>query len=461
MVQDGDIICVVCGTNLLTGQKVSEEVRAGSARSVNKVPLVVGGFLVLLVLGLGAMWAFVASRDPLNQARELISRQQYLEAQDILLAYVERVSDDEEALFELGRLQWRNAQYANAATNFEKVASLTPQNTNAALWAVAALELGGGAANRRRQIVQLQNVAKAQPNNDEVWYILALAQGSAGDTPGQIESLERVLTMSPRNSYAQRSLGLGLALQGDYEGAVDRLRSSADLEDTLDSRALMGFISSMQGLQGEAIRFLESAVAEQGGAVRWEALTQLGKLLIAQGRFRDAERYLDQATGLRSGADLSEYLHAICIRAQGQPRAALQEFEEVARSGGDLRQAAGIQVADIYLTLNDVQRARDALNNVIIRQGKEDAPYYTVKGRLSAASGDDARAQDEFRRAISADASYAPAHLENGLLYVKREALPQGLAELEEYLELVGEDDVGTQATQIRELAKQLRQTTG
>ena len=229
--------------------------------------------------------------------------------------------------------------------------------------------------------------------------------------------------------------------------------------NSADILALSGFVSSLQGKKDDAIGELEEAASAEDLSFRWEALTQLGKLKMEQGDFREAARNLDEAMSLRQGNHLAQFLHAASLQAVGYLEDALTEFEGLARDRNAYSHDAAVQAADIYLRLDNIDRARQAIDQAGTI-GQQGAPYFTVRGRMFAKSADDLAAQDSFKRATNADPGYAPAYLENGLLYVKREALDEGLRQLETYLELLGPDATGPQIDQIRELTNQIRQTT-
>jgi len=125
---------------------------------------------------------------------------------------------------------------------------------------------------------------------------------------------------------------------------------------------------------------------------------------------------------------------------------------------GKYAKEATIQAADNYVSLNNTDKARQVLERAST-MGQPTAQYHTVRARLLQASGDDVGAQDAIKLAINADPAYAPAYLENGLMYIKRDALTEGVEQLDRYLSLVGENAEGTQAKQIRELVNQLQQT--
>ena len=461
LVQEGDIICVVCGTNLLTGQKISDE-SAPKAGSNTKRWLIVAAVVLVLVILIGALWYYVSTRDPVNQALRLKQEGEFAEAQDLLAEYVQRVPDDERALYQLGLLQFRHSMFQEAADSFERAVSVDPENVDAALWGVIALHNvsgGGNVVNRQRSLLQV--VVREDPDNVPAWYLLALAEGVSGNTEAQIEALEQVTRLGDESLPTDWPLGLGYALAGNYPAAETELNAFAARNPEAEANAALGFVKSLSNDTNAAIAQLSNAAqAEGASAVQWETLTQLGKLLLEQGRYNDAIPHLERALEIRPNADLPAYLIGLAYLAQGNSQQAMERFETLSRGAGEFAALSAVQTAHINLLRGDPTAAQEAIERAE-RSGATGAPYHTVRGRVLAAQGANDAAQNAFRQAIQQNANYAPAYLENGLMYVKKGQLEPALAELEQYLALIGTATTSAQAQQIRELVTQLRQATG
>ena len=460
LVQDGDIICVVCGTNLLTGQMISEELPTVAPTVDRTRWIIVGSVAAILFLGMVGLWLFLLQADPMTRAMRLIGDGDFLKAQDVLTDYVKREPDDTRALFELGKLQWRNGQQSAAADTFERTVSLNPAHRQAAIWAVVSLASSGASgSSRARQIALLERAVEREPDNSSLVYLLGLARSSRTDSEKKIEALRTAVEQKPTDESMHLSLGLSLALVGEYKDAGNELAISAEGSRALDTLAARGFMAGLAGDPDAGIELLQQAVAEQRLATRWQALTQLGKLLAEKGQFREAQPYLEEATRLRPGNDLALYLIGICYFAQDRSQDALDEFARVS-SKGAYAHAAGVQTARIYLHIGDVPRAEDTIERVAAL-APADAEFYTVRGRVYAARNRNALAREAYSKAIEIDPDFAPAYLESGLLYVKNDDLGEGLKNLERYLILLGSDVAGTRAYEIRALTRQLRQTVG
>ncbi len=460
MIQEGDIICVVCGTNLLTGQKISAELKTVTNRSRQTFWLAAGGISGAVLLVAGLIGGYLLTRDPVRQAQKLVANNQSLEAINVLSAHVEGHADDARAWELLADLEWGANQSSKAAAAFERVFDLDPLNIDAAYNALAALG-AQGPGQLDRQIGLLGRVVSANPDATHAWYLLALAQGGKGDTAAQISALERVIALEPGDPRAHWGLGIGMALEGSYDRAAEEIGAGGAGVSPGNRLASEGFVASLRGDDENAVRKLGEAAGDETLAVRAGTLTQLGKLLSEQGRFEEAEPHLREAQALDKRNPAVNYLLAICLKGQGLQQDALSLFEEISNEpSGPHTLGATVQAAEIYLSLNNLDRAQSTIERAT-QQGGGDAAFLTVRGRLYSARDNLAEAQNSFKRAVGIDPNYAPAYLENGLLYMKRESMAEGLREFEKYLELIGPEANSPQGAQIQELVQQLRQTTG
>lgn len=458
-VSDVDIFCVACGTNLLTGKREQREVLA-PRRKVSSGWLIGGGIALTFVVMGGLFWLYLATSDPLNKALSLIEDREYLEAQTILSAYVQREQANPKAYFELGRLQWRARQYPGAAESFVKAAELEPDNVTTALWAVVALSEAGGPSLRQGQIALLEHVVELGANDPALWYLLALMRGSSGDVPGEIQALERVIESWPTDNSARLSMGLSHALRGDYDKARHELTLVGDGARKGDALAVEAFVANLEGSHALASQRFAQALEVDGLNARWQVRAELGKLRMREGRFREAQADLEEALSLRQNDPYIQYLRAVCLQALGRTQDAINQFEEVAREQRAYAMESKVQTAQAYLAMDMPDRAKLAIDQAQ-NMGGSGAPFFTIQGRVRAIEGDDTMALNSFRRAIDTNPRYPAAYLERGLLHVRTDQLSAGLQDLEKYLELVGSETRGTRAADIRALTDQLRQAAG
>ncbi|MBI3119107.1 MAG: tetratricopeptide repeat protein [Candidatus Hydrogenedentes bacterium] len=455
-VQDGDIICVRCGTNLLTGQKIAEERRPPAAAATpRRWPWLIAAGVVAVAVIMG-MLLFVLAQDPLTKARDLSAQGNVLEALNVLSDHVAKHADDAKAHKLLGSLYWQAGQFPNAAEAFGKASTLDPEDTEAAMYHVVALSKSSPASTSQ-QIETLRRVVEAEPNNVQARYLLGLAQGAAGQYQQQVQTLEAVPAEGAETGHTAM-VGVAHALDEDYANAEQTLTQAVQAHpESGDAVAALGLVAYDEGNLAEATARLEEAL-QKGSSVDMLVRTRLGAIYMGEGKFDAALPLLETAKDARIAAPDAPFYYALCLEALGKNAEALIEFERIASGATDYADEAAAEMVALYLAQGVVDRAENALQNA--QSGGQTSPkLLTLKGQIQASRGELVDAQQSFQQAIQMDASYPAAHLEQGLLYVQREVLPDGIRELERYLELVGDDPAATRRNEIELLVTQLKQT--
>jgi len=459
LVQDGDIICIACGTNLLTGQKIvgGQQKAPVSAPLRNMTWIVAAVVLAILAVLAGIFLFFLLTRDPVAQAIELSRAGKELEASAVLEKYLAKRDTDPRAHYQMGRIQWRMSQYPAAAASFEKASQLQPGNKDAAWLAVVALnQPGAGADARNRQLAVLNRLVENDPQDVRAWRLTALLRAAAGDTAGEKEAIQRVLELAPGDSQAIQQQAIAKALGGDYAGAAQDLKS---LPATGDVQAALGFIADAQGNSDEALANFKAA-SNADSSVRAETLARLGALLVARGNYEEATPVVNEANSADKSNAAVQFLRASCLRANGLLPEAASEYEALGQAGGPRAAEALVRAADLYIEQGNPAKAAELLDKAE-QTGKTSAALHTTRGRLFAVNGEMDRALEFFRRALQLEPQYAPAHLESGLLYAKREAFPEAIAALENYIKALGDRREGMHATEVELLIEHLRQAAG
>lgn len=457
LVQDGDIICVACGTNLLTGQRLTGTAKpAPPARKMNIWIIAVAIVVVLGLLSVGFA-LLVASRNDLDQAIQLIVTGHLSEANQLLEQYVRENPNDARAYFELGKLQWRTRQWPKAADSFERAAEANPRNRAAFLLAVASMAQAGTERARGREIRLLERFVEQYPRDEMGWYLLGLAKGAQGNVPDQIEALNEALALDPSDGARRQYYGIALALNGKYGEAVSEFEAAlAQYPEDGDILAAMGLAAHLGDNSENAVSLLLDAVDNQT-VIEDAVLLELGLLYMQEGQFDEATTYLSRVLARDETNGTALFFLATCLQVQGLESDALSEYENIMAGRGPFAGKAAIRAAEIYLKREDASAADRALD--LAEEFKEqDAAWYTLRGRLHAKEGDPDVAQEMFRTAIAKDPRYAPAHLENGLQYVKRRVFSEGIRELERYLEYVDPGAKGARVDETRALIAQLKQ---
>lgn len=459
-VHEGDIICVRCGTNLVTGQRIAEEQEEVVVREPRRwLPIIGVGLLVFVVLAAMGALVYYLSQDPVAEARTLAATDM-VKAVAVLQKYADKHPDDAEAQLLLGKLYWRSQQFAKAATAFTAASKQDTKNVDAAMLAVLAAGKIPGDDGRNQQIAALRRLVENHPKNIQGWYLLALALGSIGDFTGQIEALQKIAGLDPNFTPSRQGLGVAHALQGDYVTAAQELESAVQqAPQNGENAAALGLTCSLAGHSEEAMKWLKQAL-DTGTTVNPTVKTRLGLMYMAEGNPADALGLLREAKSSPNATPDVMFAYALCLQANQLGTEALVEYERIASAGGAHAGEAAVQMAMIYLNQGNADRANESLQRAQ-KLGASSAKLLTLQGRIRAQEGNQAAAQQALHNATQADPNYPPAHLEYGLLCVARGGLRDGVSELQRYLDLIGPNKQGTRAAEIELLVNQLNQTIG
>lgn len=462
LIQEGDIICVACGTNLLTGQKIAEERKQQAAKVApaaqnNTRYYIIGGVLAAAILIIAIVVAMSMMGDPVARARRLANSNRPLDAIQLLESHTAKNTNDSGAFFELGKLYWLSNDMVRAAQNFEKAARLDPSNGEATRLAVVSYAQSNSPGSLNAQVELLEGAVQADPGDGELQYLLGLARGANQDLAGQTQALDAAQRQSPGNPGVQRAAALAKALQNDLAGAEERLLVADPA--SADTLAASGILASMKGNNAAASKSLQDAVAK-GTLIENESLTRLGLLLIEEGNYGEALNKLNDAVSKDPSNATAKYFRALCLDRQRLTAQAIADYESLADNAGPYQSKAAVQAARLYLAQQNADRAIQILGRAAPPTIPSDlAELETVRGRASLMLNDPDGAEASFRKATQADPSYAPAHLETGLLRIQRQDISEGIRELDRYLKLIDANDPDAGASQVKALVDQLRRS--
>lgn len=467
VVHDGEIICVQCGTNLLTGHKIAEERKNAPARERRRWPFFVGGVVVLVALGV-LLWQLPELlKGPVAKARELVQDGKDLEATNVLRQYLSSHNEDSEAQFLFGQLRWGKQDYAEAAQAFQEAFRLDPSNEDAAWGTLLALRRQQGPAATERQSAILQELVDRNPDNARAWYVLALLRAESGDLQGEIEALQKSIALNAADVRAKVQLGVAQARRGDFNGARQTLAAAVTGEADSQLQLALAAIESLSGATEDAA----ARLAAIGGNVADDAVrTRLALGHITSGDFAKAEEMLRSGTEeVRRENAVAAFYHALCLHALGQKAEAAAKYTRIVDLNVPQAAEAAALAAALYLDLDDLARARQMIETalelsrggaarVAADQRRLAAMTNTIQGRILMAENHPTEALTAFQRAAEADPQYPGAALESGLYYIQSGTVSQGLAELRRYVQLVG-DQKGTDVKEIELLVEQLQET--
>jgi serine/threonine-protein kinase len=234
---------------------------------------------------------------------------------------------------------------------------------------------------------------------------LGLALKAQGKLDLAIDCFRRALELDPEFAPAHNNLAITLKRQGDVAGAIKHYEESSRLApNAIEPRYNLGLLLVREGRRDEAIdRFLEVirikpdlAVAHSDLGIaylhqkRWDtaipafrraieldpndALSHsgLGKALLEAGGHPDeAMAEFERALALDPTLAGAQLGMGRCLQSMGRPSEAIEYFEKAAHSQAESA-AALASLGEAYLTLGDIDKARESLRRCLELNPKDD-----------------------------------------------------------------------------------------
>ncbi len=168
------------------------------------------------------------------------------------------------ALAQLGTLQMKAEQFADAVATLRQAEALAPESAAIASQLAAALQ---------RQ----------------------------GDVPGAMATARRMVMLDPSNPRRHLQLAVVLTLAGDTTSAEEVIRGALAMNPRLpDSHVALSVLLGRLGRLPEALDAARAAAALQPNHVR--AVGQVGRIAVQMGQYDEAEASFTRAAGLEPGA---------------------------------------------------------------------------------------------------------------------------------------------------------------
>lgn len=229
-------------------------------------------------------------------------------------------------------------------------------------------------------VARARALVDAAPSDPDAHFTLGLAQ-SEQDVTEAMATFRRVLELAPAHVLARYNLALVLKRVDRTAEAVEELTRVLRIESRAEAHYTLGVIHWQQGEIGKAARALRAAVAVQPGYA--DAHYSLGVVLGARRDVKGAVAALRRAIELRPDLWSARYTLARILRDAGDEAGARANLEEAER-----------------------HRTR--------AEREHEASVATSVGTAQLEAGDLMGALDRFRRAITIDEQYAPAHYQMG-----------------------------------------------
>ncbi|HWP64639.1 MAG TPA: M48 family metalloprotease, partial [Candidatus Limnocylindria bacterium] len=215
-------------------------------------------------------------------------------------------------------------------------------------------------------------------------------------------------------------LGLGLVGRAGYDPhALASFFQELLTEQRLNPAGVPAYMLSHPVTQervakAESIISAQRLVTPPGRPMRSLALQEAQAVVRAQnGPKEEVLAEYRRAAEAKPTDPIARFLLGRAYQVVGQTDAARKELEESRRLGGaELREQRALGA--VYLAANRPEDAKKAFDAYLARYPR-DAWSHLMLGRAQSAAGDEAAAMQEFRRAISLDPEFGPAHRELGI----------------------------------------------
>lgn len=207
----------------------------------------------------------------------------------------------------------------------------------------------------------------------------AIAEVEDQNFLGALQILEKTLEVQPNSAVAYDLKGMILAHEKQYDAAIIALTKAVDLQPEF--------------------------------AIAWY---NLGRIEQEIGHSAQAKVYFDRAIELKNDLTKARFERAVLLKANGQKKEAIQEYDEIiAMRGGDYLEAYLNRGLTRKMT-GDFSGALEDLNRVI-QADMTNAQAYKNRGNLYLLYGYSVQAVHDYSKAIALNAEYAEAYFNRGL----------------------------------------------
>jgi tetratricopeptide (TPR) repeat protein len=224
---------------------------------------------------------------------------------------------------------------------------------------------------------------------------------------------EAALKVEPENIEALVLRGNALAGLSSFEEALKALEQAIRLDpDRGATYTDLGQVELAQGRRTDAEAAFLKATELAPADVR--SHLALANFYLSLGRKADAERAFDQALKLEPANVLANRFVAASKVSIGRPAEAEPYLRRVADTSDKPEDT--LALADYYLQMS---RPKDAVNTLETLKSRHDVPAVAVSlARAYAAAGDREKAYALVDRVLSANKTFAAAHLVKGQLFL-------------------------------------------
>jgi tetratricopeptide (TPR) repeat protein len=457
--EQGDVICVACGTNLLTGKRVtvstaSSEIRTGAGLTWSDAkPWIVAGSVVVAAAAALILVLVFVLRDYTARGKTLLSEGLYEDATIPLRTAIERDESDFEAHFYMGVAQSFLGNHSEAAYAFERATELNAQSLE------SHLLLGltyGVQRNYERELDELEFVLGLNPNHADARFMAGLAYGLSGDREREASYLIQAAQLRPNDASIPYHLGVAYSRQEQYDDAIRAFQNALVIKpNSADTLLALGISYDAGGAVLSALTALQDALSKRT-QFAYNAHFHLGLALSATNQWAEARDQFSRAVELRGNGAAARYFQGVAELTLGNLDAASTSFNYVIQlSNPKYSPQARMQLGLLNLRQGDTATAENELRAAAGAQPTTVAANIQL-GKVLKQEGRHAAAIRAFRSAIDAAPNNPIPHLALAVFYVEQKNTDYAVREFQKYLELAPS---GAESESVRRIVVQLQES--
>jgi tetratricopeptide (TPR) repeat protein len=268
------------------------------------------------------------------------------------------------------------------------------------------------------------------PNDVGALLQLALAEKQVGDIEQAQSYIERALALDPGSSLLHVTLGEVLYHRGLSPEALSALESAVELNpENHDALYLMGFVLGDLGRHENAQAVTRRAIQLNPVLSRAHANLAIDPQRVEGPVPAEPKREL-QVSG---EGQLARYNLGLAFRSKGYYAEALREYQ-VALDRGEERDLVLQAMAEVHL-LTRRQAEAIALYDELLSRQPQSPKLWNERGVALHQDGRFDEAEESYRRALAAEASYAIAHNNLGVSMYHRGVVDEAANEFRTALE--------------------------
>ncbi len=334
---------------------------------------------------------------------------------DAAKRFYEAASADEEsrpeALVRLGAIALEQERLTDAIGHLEGAVEAAPANTEAVAM-LARAHLANEDADEALEVIE--RGLRASPDDPSILIVRAEVELASDQPEAAMRTLESLVEQRPNDVALHSSLGEAARRMGDLERAAQAYDRALELRPG-DDTALLGKV--LLAVANQDVEAAKAAVeaAEAGGVRGRQLRVAKARLMVLEGRGREAARALRSLVGRRSrDADLLAAYGWAQAQAEDY-RDAKRTFERALNADEDAIEAH-LGMALVETRLGDLRGAAQAVGEAerIVRTeelgDRYEARVAVARGRVRFEYGSFSDAKEHAEEAVQKDERSAEAH---------------------------------------------------